>query len=57
VCQRVDLLIVDPIPQNLAALALIKAVREEQPRIAILVLAAYDTPGLRHQSVLPILTL
>ena len=47
--QRVDLLIVDPTPQNLAATALLKAVREDQPQTAIMVLAAYDTPGLRHQ--------
>jgi two-component system, OmpR family, response regulator len=47
--QRVDLLIVDPTPQNLAAMALIKAVRGDQPQTAIMVLAAYDTPGLRHQ--------
>jgi len=47
--QRVDLLIVDPTPQNLAALALIKVVREDQPQTAIRLLAAYDTPGLCHQ--------
>jgi DNA-binding NarL/FixJ family response regulator len=47
--QRVDLLIVDPTLQNLAAMALLKAVREDQPQTAIMVLAAYDTPGLRHQ--------
>ena len=30
-------------------MALIKAVRREQAQTAVMVLAAYDTPGLRHQ--------
>jgi DNA-binding NarL/FixJ family response regulator len=48
-CQRrkIDLVIVDPEPQNQAALALIKALAAEHPGMPVLVLTAYDTPGLR----------
>src|SRR5262245_13838368 len=46
---EIDLVIVDPDPQNLAALALIKALAAEQPPVPVLVLAAYDTPGLRSR--------
>jgi two-component system, OmpR family, response regulator len=46
---RIDLVIVDPEPQNLAALALIKALVAEQPQLPVLVLTAYDTPGLRSR--------
>lgn len=42
-----DLVIVDPGSQNLAAPALIKALAAEQPLVPVLVLTAYDTPGLR----------
>jgi two-component system, OmpR family, response regulator len=45
----VDLLIVDPSPQSRGASALIKALHEERPSIAVLVLTAYDTPRLRNQ--------
>lgn len=50
-CQRrqIDLVIVDPEPQNLAMLALIKALVAEQPQVPVLVLTAYDTPGLRSR--------
>lgn len=45
----VDLLIVDPSPQSRSAIALIKALRDERPQVPVLVLTAYDTPGLRSQ--------
>jgi two-component system OmpR family response regulator len=50
-CRRMgaDLVIVDPNPQNQAALALIKALPAEQPSMPLLVLTAYDTPGLRKR--------
>jgi two-component system OmpR family response regulator len=43
----VDLLIVDPSPRNIAANALVRAVRAYRPQIPVLVLTAYDSPGLR----------
>lgn len=43
----VDLLIVDPGPPSGSAVSLIRAVRVYRPQIPILVLTAYDTPGLR----------
>lgn len=48
-CARggVDLLIVDPSPRSNQSLALVRAVRAYRPGIPILVLTAYDTPGLR----------
>jgi DNA-binding response OmpR family regulator len=48
-CARgnVDLLIVDPGVRNGSATALIRAVRSYRPHIPILVLTAYDTPGMR----------
>lgn len=48
-CARggVDLLIVDPGMRSGPATALIRAVRNYRPHIPILVLTAYDTPGLR----------
>lgn len=46
---HVDLLVIDPAPQSLAAYALIKALHEECPDLPILVLTAYDTPRLRSQ--------
>jgi DNA-binding NarL/FixJ family response regulator len=54
-CQRIgtDLLIVDPGSQNQAAIALIKALRSEQPDVPVLVLASHDTPPLqRHMAAL-----
>ena len=44
-----DLLIVDPGAHDQAAMALIKALRSEQPQLPLLVLTSYDTPGLRAQ--------
>jgi CheY-like chemotaxis protein len=48
-CARggVDLLIVDPSPRSNLSLGLVRAVRNYRPDIPILVLTAYDTPGLR----------
>jgi two-component system, OmpR family, response regulator len=48
-CARepIDLLIVDPAPQDRAAWALLKALREQQPSLPVLALTAYDTVGLR----------
>ena len=50
-CMRgeVDLLIVDPSPPDRAATALVKALHDEQLQVPVLVLTAYDTPGLRAQ--------
>jgi two-component system OmpR family response regulator len=44
---KVDLLIVDPTPRSSTAAALLRACRAYRPQIPILVLTAYDTPGLR----------
>jgi len=44
---KVDLLIVDPSPRSGAGPALLRAVRVYRPHVPILVLTAYDTPGLR----------
>lgn len=44
---NVDLLIVDPSPHSSSAAALVRAVRVYRPRTSVLVLTAYDTPGLR----------
>ncbi|NJM08032.1 response regulator transcription factor [Candidatus Gracilibacteria bacterium] len=48
-CTRgdVDLLIVDPTPNDVAALGLIRALRHYRNPVQLLVLTAYDTPGLR----------
>jgi two-component system, OmpR family, response regulator len=48
-CARgnVDLLIVDPGVRNGPATSLIRAVRTYRPKVPILVLTAYDTPGMR----------
>lgn len=43
----VDLLIVDPSPHVSGVLSLLRAVRTYRPSIPVLVLTAYDTPGLR----------
>ena len=43
----VDLLIVDPSPHVSGVLPLLRAVRAYRPNVPILVLTAYDTPGLR----------
>jgi DNA-binding response OmpR family regulator len=50
-CRRetFDLVIIDPSPPDRAAGALVKALRAERPDIAVLVLTAMDTPGLRAQ--------
>lgn len=50
-CARgnVDLLIVDPGIRSGPAMSLIRAVRSYRPNIPILVLTAYDTPGMRTQ--------
>jgi two-component system, OmpR family, response regulator len=45
--EPIDLLIVDPAPHDRAAWALLKALREQQPFLPVLVLTAYDTVGLR----------
>ena len=47
--QSVDLLIIDPSPANSASAALLKALRADRPDTDVLVLTAYDTPGLRAQ--------
>ncbi len=47
--EEVDLLIVDPNPQGGAATALVRALRAYRPQIPVLVLTAYDSPGLRTQ--------
>ncbi|RRR75028.1 MAG: response regulator [Candidatus Viridilinea halotolerans] len=44
---NVDLLIVDPNPHGNAAASLVRAVRTFRPAIPVLVLTAYDSPGLR----------
>lgn len=44
---QVDLLIVDPSPYSSGVLSLLRAVNAYRPVIPILVLTAYDTPGLR----------
>jgi DNA-binding response OmpR family regulator len=48
-CARseVDLLIIDPGQHSGAASALMRAVRAFRPSIPLLVLTAYDTPGMR----------
>jgi two-component system OmpR family response regulator len=43
----IDLLIVDPGPGGGAASALVRAMHAFRPRTPVLVLTAYDTPGLR----------
>lgn len=43
----VDLLIVDPSPHVTGVTSLLRAVRTFRPSIPILILTAYDTPGLR----------
>jgi DNA-binding response OmpR family regulator len=50
-CARgnVDLLIVDPGVRSGPATSLIRAVRSYRPHIPILVLTAYDTPGMRSR--------
>lgn len=50
-CARggVDLLIVDPNPRSSLSLGLVRAVRNYRPELPILVLTAYDTPGLRSR--------
>lgn len=47
--EPVDLIIIDPNPQNRAATSLVKALRSYRPEIGILVLTAYDSPLLRSQ--------
>ncbi len=44
---NVDLLIVDPSPHSNVVISLVRAVRAFRPYIPVLVLTAYDTPGLR----------
>ncbi|WP_129673646.1 response regulator transcription factor [Candidatus Chloroploca sp. Khr17] len=44
---NVDLLIVDPNPHTNGALSLIRVAQAFRPDIPVLVLTAYDTPGLR----------
>jgi two-component system, OmpR family, response regulator len=45
----VDLLIVDPSPQSRGAAALVQSLHTERPALAVMALAAYDTPRLRTQ--------
>ncbi|HEX9372220.1 MAG TPA: response regulator [Roseiflexaceae bacterium] len=47
--ESIDLVIVDPSPENGAASALIKALHADRPEVPVLVLTAYDTPRLRTQ--------
>lgn len=44
---NVDLLIVDPSPHGSGVFSLVRAVKAFRPYIPVLVLTAYDTPGLR----------
>jgi DNA-binding response OmpR family regulator len=44
---NVDLLIVDPSPHASGVLSLLRAVKAFRPYIPVLILTAYDTPGLR----------
>jgi len=44
---NVDLLIVDPSPHASGVLSLLRAVKAFRPNIPVLILTAYDTPGLR----------
>ncbi|NTU83329.1 MAG: response regulator [Chloroflexales bacterium] len=44
---NVDLLIVDPSPHTGGVMSLVRAVRAFRPYIPVLILTAYDTPGLR----------
>lgn len=44
---NVDLLIVDPSPHSSGVTSLMRAVKTYRPFIPVLVLTAYDTPGLR----------
>lgn len=44
---NVDLLIVDPNPHSGNVISLVRAVRAYRPNIPVLILTAYDTPGLR----------
>jgi two-component system, OmpR family, response regulator len=44
---NVDLLIVDPSPHGNGVISLVRAVKAYRPYIPVLVLTAYDTPGLR----------
>ncbi|PDW01845.1 response regulator transcription factor [Candidatus Viridilinea mediisalina] len=44
---HVDLVIVDPNPHGNAAISLVRAVQAFRPMIPVLVLTAYDSPGLR----------
>jgi DNA-binding NtrC family response regulator len=46
---RVDLVVVDPRPEDRGAWALVKALHEERPEIPVFVLTAYDTPRLRME--------
>lgn len=50
-CQvdRIDLVIVDPVPEAGAAPALVKALHTKCPGLPVVVLTAYDTPRLRAQ--------
>jgi two-component system, OmpR family, response regulator len=45
----VDLLIVDPSPENSPAAVLVKSLHASRPDIPVVVLTAYDTPRLRTQ--------
>ena len=47
--ELIDMLVIDPNPQIQEASALIAALRAARPTVAVLVLAAYDTPGVRKQ--------
>jgi two-component system OmpR family response regulator len=53
-CARgdIDLLILDPSPRSGSAFALLRAVRAYRPDLPVLVLTAYDTPGLRTRMAL-----
>lgn len=48
-CARgtVDILIIDPSPRSSNAVALLRAVRAYRPELPVMVLTAYDSPGLR----------
>jgi DNA-binding NarL/FixJ family response regulator len=46
---NVDLLIIDPNPENSPAATLVKSLHVTRPDLPVLVLTAYDTPRLRSQ--------
>jgi DNA-binding NarL/FixJ family response regulator len=50
-CQHgeVDLVVIDPAPNDLAATLLMQELHEQYPKLPMIVLTAYDTPRLRAE--------